>query len=91
MDNLTEETNKSITRAYAIAFTMEFRGLRIHTDLLSVAQIENLSNHGEVNAVEELYEVALENPAQYETDVKDYLKALKTRVVSVKTYEKKAK
>ena len=88
MDELSGETNKSVLRAYAIAFTIEFRGLAINIDLLSVAQIENLANHGDAKKINALYEL---DATQYETSVKEYLRGLKTRVVSVKTFEKKAK
>jgi len=88
MDTLKGETNKSVLRAYGIAFTIEFRGLQINLDLLSVAQIENLANHGDVNEINTLYTVA---SVDYETQVKEYLKALKTRTVTSKTFERKAK
>ena len=55
LNGLEDETNKSVTRAYGIAFTIEFRGLKIHTDFLSVAQCENLANHGAVKRIEQLY------------------------------------
>ncbi len=85
MESLEGETNKSILRAYQIAFTMEFRGLEIDVDLITVAQIENLANHGEVNAVNELMD-----SEQYEQDVKEYLRSIKTRLVTVKAFEKKS-
>ena len=85
MESLEGETNKSILRAYSIAFTMEFRGLEIDVDLLTVAQIENLANHGETKAVNELMD-----SEQYEQDVKEYLRSIKTRLVTVKAFEKKS-
>ena len=88
MDVLTGGVDKNIERAYTVAFGIGFRGLTIHTELLTIAQTENLVKHGEVKAVNALYSAAT---TDYEADIKAYLKGLKTRDMIVKTYEKKSK
>ena len=86
MSELKGETSKSILRAYNIAFTIINRDINVHTDLLTVSQIENLTKHGEVKAINASF-----NSEQYNSDVKDYIKSLKTRIMSVKTFEKISK
>lgn len=74
---------KEATRAFNIAFTMVFRNMKIATEELSVAQIENLTKHGETGAVN-----ALLNDSDYCEAVTVYLKGLKTREVTTKTFKK---
>jgi len=84
LGDISGDTNKSLNRAYSIAFTIIFREVEIHVDRLTVAQIENLSKYGTVNEINELF--LLED--DYVSEVTDYLKSLKTRIVETKTFEK---
>ena len=87
LSDVVGATDKSLNRDYSIAFTIIFRDLKINTDLLTVAQIENLSSHGTVNEINEMFELEEE---VYCSEVTSYLKSLKTREVTTKTFEKKS-
>ena len=87
LSDITGATDKSMNRAYTIAFNIVFRDIRIATDRLTVAQVENLSKHGTVNEINDMFELEEE---VYCSAVTSYLKSLKTREVITKTYEKKS-
>jgi len=85
---LKDETSKHITRAYSIAFTASFRGIQISNYALeefTISQIENTVNYMNVASAQ----TALLDSTKEELAL--LLKALKTRVVTSKTFEKKAK
>jgi len=79
--------NKEINRVFNIAFTAIYRNLDINFDALTVAQTENLVNYGTVQGVNDL----IDDDGDYTENAIAYIKSLKTRDVTSKTFEKKAK
>ena len=88
-ERLVYNGTKEVKRTFNIAFRMLFRKMQIKCELLTVAQIENLVSYGTVKGVNVLYGV--DDDAAYIEQVTEYLKSLKTREVTVKTFEKKIK
>ena len=89
LGNDSKDFGKDVKRAYSIGFGIVTRNVSIDLTLLSVAQIENLVNHGEVNAINALFNDT--EGEDYKEAVREYLKELKTRVISVKTFEKRGR
>ncbi len=79
--------SKEVKRVFNIAFTIIFRNMEIDTTVLTVSQIENLANYGTVNDVNDL----ISSEGNYQENAVAYLKSIKTRTVTSKTFEKKAK
>jgi len=84
---LGDLTNKSVVRSYNIAFTASFRGIVLSEMAckIKVSILENMLNYASVNDCND-YFVNCD-----ETEMAMHLKSLKTRVVTSKTFEKKAK
>ena len=82
------DVSTDLKRTFNVAFTMLFRKMEIKTSLLTLTQIENLTAYGTVNGVNDL--MAFEGE-MYIEKVVAYLKSLKTRTVTSKTFEKKVK
>ena len=90
MKGVEDAQNAKLTRAYNVAFTIVFRGLKIHTSSLSLAQIENLCKHGAKKEINE-YATLMISSEEYKSDIADYLKTLKTRKTTVMTFKRTAK
>ena len=78
------KVDKSTKRAYNIALIIRKKNVKVHTEILTVSQVENLVRYGESAKINKLHL----SEETYLDDVSDYLKELKTRIIEVKTFEK---
>jgi len=79
---------KELKRVVTVATTMLFRKMEIKSELLTLTQTENLVNYGSVNDVNAYSD---KDDSVYQTEIVKYLKSIKTRTVTSKTFEKKEK